>query len=126
MITLVKIKARLEHFGYTATESDDGMLTYIWNTVQRSVILSLNIIEITEDIENIVIDKICGEFLLSKKNTGQSITIEVGQAVKSIQEGDTTVQFDSATSKEAQLDMLLKWLISGRDSVLLHCRRIRW
>lgn len=126
MITLEKIKDRLAQLGYTATEADDGILGYIQVTVQQSVILSLNIATITEDIENIVIDKICGEFLLTKKSTGQSITINVGQAIKAIQEGDTNVQFDTAMSGEAQLDMLLKWLISGRDSVLLHCRRMRW
>lgn len=126
MITLVTIKERLGYLGYTATEADDGMLTYISNTVQRSVLLNLNIIEIEESIENIVIDKICGEFLLNKKSTGQSITIVLGQALKSIAEGDTTVTYDTAMSQEAQLDMLLKWLISGRDSTLLRCRRIRW
>lgn len=126
MITLEKIKDRLAQLGYTATEADDGILGYIQVTVQQSVILNLNIATITEDIENIVIDKICGEFLLTKKSTGQSITINVGQAIKAIQEGDTNVQFDTAMSGEAQLDMLLKWLISGRDSVLLHCRRMRW
>lgn len=126
MITLATIKERLEHLGYTATDDDDGMLTYISNTVQRSVLLNLNIIEIEENIENIVIDKICGEFLLTKKSTGQSITINVGEAIKAITEGDTSVQYDAALSGEAQLDMILKWLISGRDSTLLRCRRIRW
>lgn len=126
MITLETIKERLANFGYVATAADDGMLTYVSNTVQRSVLLTLNIIEIEEKIENIVIDKICGEFLMTKKSTGQSVTIDVGMALKSIAEGDTTVTYDTAMSTEAQFDRLLKWLISGRDSVLLRCRRMRW
>lgn len=126
MITLDKIKERLLMLGYPATAADDAMLTYIWNTVQRSVLLSLNILEVPESIENIVIDKICGEFLANKRATGPITGFDVGTAIKSIAEGDTTVTYDANTSPEAQFDMLLKWLISGRDSVLLRCRRIRW
>ena len=126
MITLELIKTRLAQLGYTASEVDDGTLTYISDTMQRSLKLTLNILEIGEEIENIVIDKICGEFLMLKKSTGQNINISVGAAVKAITEGDTSVQYDSALSGEAQLDMLIKWLISGRDSILMRCRRIRW
>lgn len=126
MITLDKIKSRLLMLGYTTTETDDPLITYVMQTVEKSVLLSLNILEVTEDIENIVIDKICGEILKTKRGTGPIIGIDVGTALKSIAEGDTTVTYDVASSPEAQFDMLLKWLISGRDSILLHCRRIRW
>ena len=126
MITLEKIKERLSYLGYTAVAADDGMITFIQNTVENSVKLTLNVIEIPEDVENIIIDKICGEFLVNKKSTGQNIGIDVDQAVTSIQEGDTNVSFDKALTGEAQLSMLLKWLISGRDGVLLRHRCIRW
>lgn len=126
MITLEAIKARLAHFRYEAASADDGMLTYIQTTVVQSTLLALNISVIPEDVEHIVIDKICGEFLMTKKSTGQSVGIDVATGIKSIQEGDTTITYDTATSPEAQLDMLLKWLISGRDGVLLRHRCIRW
>lgn len=126
MITLENIKSRLVSLTYTTSGSDDGLITYISDNVQRSVILNLNVQVLPEDIEGLVIDKICGEFLMTKVSTGQDIGINLDAAVKGISEGDTNVQFETKNTPESRLNALIKWLIHGRDSAIMAHRCIRW
>lgn len=126
MIELQSIKERLAHFGYTATVTDDGIISYIMASVQNGVKGTLNVLNIPEYVENIIIDKIIGEFLLTKKNSGQDIGIDLEAATKSIQEGDTNVSFDISASPEARINVLIKWLINGRDGSLMRYRRLPW
>ncbi len=126
MISTIRVKNRLEMLGYTATAQDDGLIEYISMTVEKSVLRTINALILHADLENIVIDKIVGEFLINKKNTGQDIGINVDAAVKSITEGDTNVQYETKHSAEAKIDSLISWLIKGRDDVVLSHRCIRW
>ena len=126
MITIENIKARLVSLTYTPVAADDGLIGYISDNVQSSVKLKLNVQVLPEDIEGLVIDKICGEFLMSKKNMGQDIGINMDAAVKGIAEGDTNVQFDTKNTPESRVDSLIKWLIYGRDSAIIAHRRIKW
>jgi len=125
-MTIEEIKSRLQTLGYTATVQDDPLIQFILTTVEASVKAMINAPTIPVDLDNIVIDKVVGEFLLNKKNIGQDVGIDVDSAIKSIAEGDTTVQYDTKYTPEARLDMLLQWLIQGRNGEILCYRRIVW
>lgn len=122
---LIKVKDRLATLGYTATEADDGLITYIGVTVESSAKVSLNIAELPVTVDNIIIDKIAGEFLLNKKSTGQLTSLNLDN-VTEITEGDTTVKMDKSATSDQQMNSLISWLISGRDQVLLTYRAIIW
>lgn len=120
------VKARLIQLGYAPTDGDDMIINYIGTTVENTVKSIIGISSIPNDAVNIVTDKIVGEFLLNKKNSGQSLgTIDLS-AVTQINEGDCSVSFDKASTPSQQLDNLIAWLISGRDAVLLTHRRLSW
>jgi hypothetical protein len=126
MITIEKVKSRLEMLGYTATSSDDGLIAFIMTTTERSVQIMINVQSVPDALENIVIDKIVGEFLLNKKNTGQDVGIDVDMAIKAITEGDTNVQYETKYTPEAKMDMLIQWLINSKNGEILCFRRIAW
>ena len=50
--------------------------------------------------------------------------MDLTDAVKSITEGDTTIQFAEGSSQSEMLDMLIKYLLRPID--LSDYRRIRW
>lgn len=122
---LTKVKDRLTTLGYAPALADDGLIAYIGATVENSAKAVLNITELPAAVENIIIDKIAGEFLLNKKNAGQLEGIDLDN-VTELKEGDTTVKVDKSATASAQMDSLISWLISGRDQVLHSYRAIKW
>lgn len=120
-----KVIDRLSTLGYEVTEADDGLITYIGATVENTAKVILNLTELPAEVENIIIDKIVGEFLLNKKQTGQLTGLDL-DAVTEISEGDTTVRMDKTSTPDQQMNSLIHWLIAGRDHVLLTYRSIRW
>ena len=125
-MTLEQIKARLEMLGYNPGAQDDALLDFIMKSVKSDIRVTLNIEEIPADIEHIVIDKVVGEFLLNRKSMGQDVGIDLDAAVKAISEGDTNVQFDTNSTPESKLDTLIRYMIEGRDAVMMAYRSIRW
>lgn len=125
-MTLEQIKARLEMLGYNTGAQDDALLDFIMRAVKSDIRVTLNIEEIPADIEHIAIDKVVGEFLLNRKNMGQDVGIDLDAAVKAISEGDTNVQFDTDSTPESKLDALIRYMLTGRDAVMMAYRSIRW
>lgn len=74
---------------------------------------------------------VCGELLNMKFLTGSlddlsGLNLEV-RGVKTITEGDTTVQFaDTDPSDAAKFTSLINDLIHGREGDLICFRRMRW
>jgi len=127
MFDVIGVKARLEQLGYTPTVSDDSMIAYEISKVSSTVKRTLNLVVLPEyDMEEVLIDIVCGEFLAVKRSLGEYTPENVTQAVKSIQEGDTNITFDNKSTPDARLDSLIGWLSSGHNGALLTYRRIRW
>lgn len=124
-MTLQTIKDRLTGLGITVTEADDGLLIYISGKVEKEVKDECGITELPEELDEVATDMVAGEFILSKKDTGQDVGINVDDVVKSLTEGDVTVQFGNV-SPEKRLDTLIQYLITGKRGRLVSHRRIQW
>lgn len=111
---------------YRPTPTDLMLITFISDKVTNNIKSECNIDVIPTEIENLVIDNIVGEFLLNKKSLGTLVIddIDLSDAVKSITEGDTTIQFAEGSSQSEQLDTFISYLIRPID--LSNYRRIRW
>ena len=110
---------------YHPTPTDLTLITVLKDKVVNAIKSDCNIDEIPTEIESLVIDNIIGEFLFNKKTMGTLVIDDMDlNAVKSISEGDTTIQFAEGSSQSEMLDMLIKHLLRPID--LSDYRRIRW
>ena len=135
MIETQEIVDRLSSFGYTCNINDVSLVSYLQKKVESHVKHFCNIKTIPDCLKYVVIDGICGEFLGQKKATGQltetqmqSINNSVSGAIKSIQEGDTKVEY--ATSNNVMdgsilFDNLIQSLEISNDILISH-RCLRW
>ena len=112
--------ARLAAFGLTLTEADSALLALAVEKAEWTVKNDCNVPEVPEGLLPVAADMSAGEFLRVKKMFGTDFLTESGldleQAVKQIQLGDTTVAFsgDSQTP-EQRLDVIIDALLkSGR------------
>ena len=111
---------------YHPTPTDLMLITLISDKVTSKIKSDCNSDTVPTEIESLVVDNIVGEFLLNKKSLGTLVIddMDLTDAVKSITEGDTTIQFAEGSSQSEMLDMLIKHLLRPID--LSDYRRIRW
>lgn len=110
---------------YHPTPTDLTIITVLKNKIVNAIKSDCNIDEIPTEIEGLVVDNIIGEFLFDKKTMGTLVIDDMDlNAVKSISEGDTTIQFADGSSQSEMLDTLIKYLLRPID--LSDYRRIRW
>lgn len=129
---MVKLaKARLEALGYAVSDADNGLLDICRRRVESTVRNLCNLPEvgdIPDGLSEIIIDRICGEFLFAKRGAGQ---LELGEldlsaAVKRITEGDVSVEFADGDPDAARPDKLIGRLMCSGERELVRFRRIRW
>lgn len=130
------VTERIESFGYTVTENDSFTLGFIIKKVENSIISDCGIYDpllgqkfIPEGLKQVAIDMVVGEFLLGKKSIGQLTGFDISAAIKTIQEGDTTVTFavgDGDSTPEKRLDILINYLMTYGRGKLASYRRIQW
>lgn len=126
------IVIRLQAFKYNVQENETSILDYL----TLKTISSINNLTnqfytadtIPQDLYSIVVDKIVGEFLLFKKNTGDIPSLDLSPVEKQIQAGDTSITYavENITSPEKMYDLLIDYLISSRDKELMKYRRLVW
>lgn len=126
------IVIRLQAFKYNVQENETSILDYL----TLKTISSINNLTnqfytadtIPQDLYSIVVDKIVGEFLLFKKNTGDIPNLDLSPVEKQIQAGDTSITYavENITSPEKMYDLLIDYLISSRDKELMKYRRLVW
>lgn len=127
-----KILQRLISFGYTPNEKDSWMITFCMQKVENHIKNSCNISEIPDELKEIEIERICGEFLFSKKQTGQLNAengFDVEMAIKQVQAGDTNVTFavgEGSETLETKLNALISYLIDYGESDFICYRQIKW
>ncbi|MEA4831576.1 MAG: hypothetical protein VB118_03045 [Oscillospiraceae bacterium] len=120
---------RLDYFGYVVNEGDSWVLSFSIQKIENNIKNSCNITSIPNELFNTVIDMVCGEFLFSKKSSGQlqGFTLNLDAAVKQIQEGDTSVSFgDGSKTPEQRLDLLIAYLMQNGKSEFVQYRRLKW
>lgn len=130
MITIDNIKERLLSLGYETTDNDTFALGFLQTKEENYVKHFCNIKEIPECLDQVIIDKICGEFLSQKKATGSSSTdggtntMGASGVVKKIQDGDTTVEFE--VSSNITFNTVVKDLTKSYEEELIRHRKICW
>lgn len=123
---LEKIKERLASLGYECVESDDFALDFVIKKTEQHIKHFCNIITIPDCLEWVMIDMVCGEFLQTKHVTGQLTSLQIDAVVKKIQDGDTTVEYNATTDREATFNAFLTKLTIGHQEELLRHRKLVW
>lgn len=123
------IKNRLSYLGYELKNSDEWTVNFLIDKVENSIKNKCNINIIPKMLEEAETDMICGEFLLYLKNSGNLDieNINIDAAVKSIQEGDTSISYsDKSKTPEERLDLIINYLMKNKTGDLIRYRRIVW
>lgn len=124
---LEDVTKRLESFGYEVTEDDTWMIEFLIQKIENSIKADCNINTIPEELHEIAVDMVVGEFLLNKKSRGQLEGFDLETAVKQIHEGDTSVTFsDGSKTPEERLDELILYLMNYGKGKFSAYRCIKW
>ena len=123
--------SRLEWLGYKVEEpNDELLLKYLLQKVEHQVQCDCNITTVPIELNEYVIDNVVGEFLFDKKSTGtlDIASINLDMIAKSVQEGDTKVEFavENGNSPEQRFDNIIKHLMSRKQAMLVTFRRLKW
>lgn len=119
---------RLISFGYKFQENDDWILCFAMQTVENHIKSSCNVTSIPDGLSNVAVDRVCGEFLFAKKQTGQ-LTMEgldLDGAIASISEGDTSVSFVAGATDDDRFNQLVKVLMTKGEGDFICYRQLRW
>lgn len=125
---ITEIKTRLESFGYKFVDGDELAIEYAEGKAIQYIKHFCNISEIPECLDYVLMDMICGEFLQLKRNTGQLTSIQTEPIVKSIQDGDTRVEYNVSyqTDPAGVFNAFVDSLIKGHNDELIRHRRLLW
>lgn len=130
MVDRKDIIDRLDQLGYTASESDYAQIDFELTKIINYVI---NNFTRTPDIPEIlyprIVDRVCSDFLYYKKNSGSLKGFNYDVVIKSIKEGDTTIQYavgQGEDTPENRFDAFIKQLERGFDKWCTPHRRLQW
>ena len=111
---------KLEGLGYYSIEQDRTLLTYMLETNIQYVFNNCNITELPEGLYYQVVNKTCGDFLLTMQNTNKLPSgFEFEAGIKRLKEGDVTIEYNSAYD-------LISTLNSTFNQNLTRYRKIAW
>lgn len=129
MVVKNDVIERLKQLGYVPTEADNDHIEFELNKILNYVCNYCNITTVPEILNPRIIDRVSGEFLFYKKNSGSLDGFNYDAVIKSIKEGDTTITYavgQGEDTPENRFDSFLKSLERGFDKWLTPHRRIRW
>lgn len=121
-----KVKQRLASLGYECVESDDFALDFVIKKTEQHIKHFCNTVNVPDCLEWVMVDMVCGDFLLTKNSTGQLTSMQVAAVVKKLTEGDTTVEYNVTTDREATFNAYLDKMVNGHTSDLIAHRKLRW
>ncbi len=126
-----EIKNRLASLGFGSLETSEYEIERAVTISRDELKAALNRLEIPDELKYTHIDMATGLILRDKKS--QIIGDEqygYSENIKSISEGEVTIQFASssegAKSPEARLDELISSLLSPPSSLIVRYRRLAW
>lgn len=129
MVTRDNIIKRLGQLGYTATEKDNDQIDFELNKILNYVKNYCHITEIPDILDYRIIDRVSGEFLYYKKNSGTLEGFNYDAVIKSIKEGDTQIQYatgQDGDTPESRYDAFMNKLERGFDKWITPHRRLVW
>lgn len=126
-----RVLLRLFSFGYEIIDDDYWCLTFSIDKATNKIKNLCNISNIPKELSELLIDRICGEFLFNKKQSNQleldSFNFDV--AVKQLQMGDTNIQFatnEGSETDEQKITSLINYLMNYGEEQLICCRKLKW
>lgn len=129
MVSREQVISRLKMLGYVASLEDNDHIYFELSKTTDYVKNYCNITEIPEILDYRIIDRICADFLYYKKNSGSLEGFNYDAVIKSIKEGDTTIQYavgQGEDTAENRFDAFVKQLERGFDKWITPHRRLRW
>ena len=129
MVTIEQVIKRLGMLGYDASSEDYSGIEFELNKILNYVKNYCNITTIPEILDPRITDRVCSEFLFYKKNSGTLEGFNYDAAIKSIKEGDTTLNYavgQGEDTPENRFDAFVKQLERGFDKWITPHRRLRW
>lgn len=129
------VEMRLLSFGYTVTEADQKILTYVTGQAAQYVCTFCNFPRCPEDIPSglqyVTADYAAGDFLQHKKTFApdELMNLDLDFAVKQISTGDTTTSFatgEGSETDEQKLNSFISYLKSYGKAQLTRFRRVKW
>ena len=123
-----RIIERLGQFGIEVKISDRRLIIAEYENALSFIRSSCNIDEIPNDLENVIIERTCGNFLFVLKNFRGLDGADYEAFVKEIAEGDVKVVFDedSVLSEEQKIDKVIDFLMGYGEEIILSKRCICW
>lgn len=119
---------RLHSFKYTLKESDSWIICFAMQKVENHIKNSCNTTSIPDGLFHVAVDNVCGEFLFTKKSTGDLdiSDLDLEGAVKQISEGDVTITFADGASDEDRFDQFINHLMTMEEGDLVCFRKLKW
>lgn len=127
MATLNQVAAvtkKLGSYGYKDVET--ALIEHNIDTVIQTVFNFCNIKTLPMELEHVVVNMACGEIMYDMSFADDDMSDESSQAVASIKEGDTQVNFVSVATPAQRKDLLIQSLRTLPYDELIVFRRLRW
>ncbi len=123
-----RITERLNQMGIDVKVSDRSFIISEYEKVLSFIRVSCNVDEISEELEYVIIERTCGNFLFILKNSGRLEETDAEAFVKEISEGDVKVVFDenSVLSQEQKADRIIDYLMGYGEDIILSNRCVCW
>lgn len=117
-------------YGYDST-TDNWQLEFCIQKVEHHIKNQCNITDIPTDLLEVAAERVAGEFLFQKLNSGQleGFDLNLDAIEKQITEGDTSVTFaigEGSRTPEQRLIALLTHLMNSGESQFIRYRRLLW
>ncbi len=123
---LEKIKLRLKSLGYEVTDEDVFALEFVMGKIEQYIKHFCNIDEVPECLEYPFIELCVSDFMISKLSMGKLESMELEQVVKTIEDGDTTVSFQSGMDANTRFVTYFDSLTKTQEQSLLRHRKLVW
>lgn len=124
---LFDVATYLETIGYNLQPADDWLLGFVVQTEVKRIKNDCNITAIPDDLMNVLVMRVVGSFLYQMHTAGKLTgTLDFGQAVKKLQEGDTTIEFSAEMLPEAKFGSLVANLMNAGQNEVSSFRKFRW
>lgn len=121
-----EVTLRLESLGYNVDFADEEILLYLQNKIERELCNACNTSKVPDGLHYAVVERICGELLKSKYQTGRLNQISVQPAIKSISDGDTSITYSEADSSQKQFNTLISNLSKSGANDIPKFRKLKW
>lgn len=132
-VTVQDVQDRLAVLGFPTAEADVPQLSYTLEKAAQYIRNDCNISEVPQALRYALIDLAAADHLLARKAVsaaGEDAVPGFEQAVKTIQEGDTTVTYMTAgeggNTPESRLDGFIMQIRGDALAQLLPFRRLTW